>query len=123
MRLTVKTDDSSYKIEDFFRARRAIDKLGQLEDSEEEFGIDFITLFNTLKRRGVYIKRAFWPELGDYTEIHDTEVVHLDFVPDEEGIDDAIRNSWVLVFVRYYYGCPEYMYVRVRDMDDTWSAI
>ena len=97
--------------------------LDKYRDAEDEFNIDFITLFKTLKRRGAYIKRAFWPELGEYTEVNDTEVVHLDFVPDEEGIDDAIRDSWVLVFTYYYYGQPQHLYVRVRDMDDTWSAI
>lgn len=33
----------------------AIDKLGQLEDIEEELGIDLITLFKALKN-GVYVK-------------------------------------------------------------------
>jgi hypothetical protein len=33
-------------------------KLGQLEDVEEELGIDLITLFKALKQGGVYVKEG-----------------------------------------------------------------
>lgn len=42
-----------------------IEKLGQLEDLEEELGIDFITLFKALKN-GVYVKNEY---AYDYYEI------------------------------------------------------
>ena len=42
-----------------------IQKLGQLEDIEEELGIELITLFKALKQGGVYVKADF---LGD-TEV------------------------------------------------------
>ena len=54
MRLTKKYDDGSYGLEKV-NCETEI-KLGQLEDIEEELGIDLITLFKALKN-GIYIKK------------------------------------------------------------------
>lgn len=43
----------------------ALNKLGQLEDIEDELGVDLVTLFTALKDGGVYVKN----ELTEDTEI------------------------------------------------------
>ena len=54
MRLTKKmTDECGYWYES---DNHLTDKLGQLEDIEDELGIDLITLFKALKN-GIYIKK------------------------------------------------------------------
>lgn len=37
---------------------KSITKLGQLEDVEDELGIDLVTLFKALKQGGVYVKNG-----------------------------------------------------------------
>lgn len=63
MRLTIKTEDSSYKIGDFLRACKAIDKLGQLEDIEDRFGIDLAKAVELCERansqKAVYVKEKW----------------------------------------------------------------
>ena len=49
-----------------------VDKLGQLEDIEEELGIDLITLFEALKNK-VYSKH---PETGEVSRIILTELYY-----------------------------------------------
>lgn len=54
MRFTKKYDDGSYGLE---KVNCEVEKkLGQLEDIEDEIGIDLYTLFKALKN-GVYIKK------------------------------------------------------------------
>ena len=58
MRLTKKQDKKNYpyvydSFEDYFEGE-PINKLGKLEDVEEELGIDLITLSKILKR-GIYV--------------------------------------------------------------------
>lgn len=43
------------KVERYYLIENAVDKLGELEDIEEELGIDLITLF-TAKKEGIYYK-------------------------------------------------------------------
>lgn len=62
MRLTIKTDDSSYKIGDFLRACKAIDKLGQLEDIEEELSTDLATLAKAFKILKPYLEVCYYGE-------------------------------------------------------------
>ena len=63
-RLTEKVDEKEHSankyillgvLEDITKYFQGIDKLGQLEDIEEELGIDLITLFKALKN-GIYYK-------------------------------------------------------------------
>ena len=56
----------------------AFNKLGQLEDIEEELGIDLATLINVLKN-GIYDKQ------GKY------------YYPHLEYLDDEYRKEWILV--------------------------
>lgn len=55
MRYTLKDDEYWVKSDN---REKAIQKLGQLEDIEEELGIDLVTLFKVLKN-GVYYKNEF----------------------------------------------------------------
>ena len=43
-----------YELGEWADNEEALDKLGQLEDLEEEIGVDFITLSKILKQRFVY---------------------------------------------------------------------
>ena len=52
-----------------------VDKLGQLEDIEEELGIDLITLF---KVRQIYW-RIKYIDTGEYSDIEKSYRVYLDF--------------------------------------------
>ena len=54
MRLTNKAG-IAYSVEDFTNCYEAIDKLGRIEDTEEEFGIDLTTLFKALTN-GIYTR-------------------------------------------------------------------
>ena len=54
-RLTKESTPDYYSLEEDFVGEDAIQKLGQLEDIEEELGIDLITLFKALKN-GIYVK-------------------------------------------------------------------
>ena len=74
MRLTKKTgylnENPIYSVvadpkKAFVELNKVVQKLGQLEDAEDELGIDLITLFKALKQGGVYVKEDF---LGD-TEV------------------------------------------------------
>ncbi len=56
MRLTKKNQNSySYKTEGvYIESTECLNKLGQLEDIEDELGIDLITLFKALKQGYIY---------------------------------------------------------------------
>ncbi len=56
MRLTKKNQNSySYKTEGvYIESTECLNKLGQLEDIEEELGIDLATLFKALKQGYIY---------------------------------------------------------------------
>lgn len=63
-RLTRKINDRYFcaKQADEFDGSEFIEanqKLGQLEDIEDELGIDLVTLFKALKQGGVYVKERF----------------------------------------------------------------
>lgn len=46
----------AYEVEDFSNCYEAIDKLGELEDIEEKYDIDLITLFDILEKEQCYDK-------------------------------------------------------------------
>ena len=74
----------------------AIHKLGQLEDIEEELGIDLIILFKALKN-GIYIKP--WKEIKHTYEIRTaSDNIHL-FLLDENDNDYSFKDygkTWAL---------------------------
>ena len=57
MRLTYKRQDNKYEL--FFEIynQDCVNKLGKLEDIEDELGIDLITLFNALKQGHIWVKQ------------------------------------------------------------------
>ena len=66
MRLTDKNSDIGWNNKYYVKPSlfsengvKAIDKLGQLEDIEDELGIDLITLFKALKQEWIYRKDYF----------------------------------------------------------------
>lgn len=65
-----------------------LNKLGQLEDIEEELGIDLITLFKVFNGKDIFIKESYTGEIINrgsfypnvkYKEIHDGYCWHLKF--------------------------------------------
>lgn len=75
-------------------------KLSQLEDIEEEFGIDLITLFKALKN-GTYTKDYY-----DYKNPRRTELV----------CDD--KQEW---WIRWLCLGGQYEYFKVKDYGKTWA--
>ena len=73
-----------------------ITKLGQLEDIEEELGIDLLTLFKVLKN-GCYVKP--WKEIKYSYEIRTgSDNIHL-FLLDENDNDYSFKDygkTWAL---------------------------
>jgi len=96
MRLTKIRSDGQYLINEEVicngnRVDNALKKLGQLEDIEEELGIDLITLFKALKK-------GFYSKDGEYHHFS-----NLFF--DSEEIYDGYNN------VDYYF----------KDYGKTWA--
>lgn len=98
-----------------------INKLGQLEDIEEELGIDLITLFKVLSKGSVYINRAFCPEDETYLEVKGYKRITLHKVPNEEDINDFIKGNWVLDFSAIYGDYIVELVVNVKDYGRTWA--
>lgn len=105
MRLTKKSNKDSLgyePIEELIKQNNAspiIAKLGQLEDIEDELGIELITLFKALKK-GVYIKKAYLP-----------------FYPLALMREDY-SNHTTKYFV-FYKGKKKYL--KLRDYGKTWA--
>lgn len=58
-RLTQKRNNSYVFINgEFHNIGKHINKLGQIEDIEEELGIDLIMLFRALRKNGIWIKSS-----------------------------------------------------------------
>ena len=106
MRLTEKYEDFDIDDDNFEHPiikHRVIDhstdyedKLGQLEDIEEELGIDLITLFKALKN-GCYVKP--WTEIKYSYEIRTgSDNIHL-YLLDENDNDYSLKDygkTWAL---------------------------
>lgn len=70
----------------------AVDKLGQLEDIEEELGIDLITLFKAL-RDGVYCKGI--PFILRGLSIHTKDEIGMGFCDDREFFNEIpVLHLW-----------------------------
>lgn len=114
MRLTIKESVEDYKPKVAIVPTHNIivDKLGQLEDIEEELGIDLITLFKALKN-GFYVKKnnqiyklepeefviTFGKVLGHFITIQELYFEDLDGVLDTTGEKWFIENygeTWAL---------------------------
>lgn len=93
----------------------AIDKLGKLEDIEDELGIDLITLFKALKN-GIYISN----ERADKNEKYDIEDLWI-------GYSNGNRKSYELTWETWgghssgetYF--PYKRSVSTKDYGKTWA--
>lgn len=85
-------DDKNY-------TNACIDKLGQLEDIEEDLGIDLITIFKALNN-GIYIKDLEGNICKKYVKLDLLNGLLLFFAPDEyTGLGRTIcsyKKSWAL---------------------------
>lgn len=84
MRLTYKTDNGEYTgMPNYIPIRQALEKLSQLEDIEEELGIDLVTLFKALKN-GIYVSKndkRFIPIILCHEDLTlDLEIGYQDYV-------------------------------------------
>ena len=121
MRLTRKTKNgycvvvnNQFKIED-----KITNKLGPLEDIEDELGISLITLFKTFKNgvwaRGKVKKRIIQ---GSYYPIgKDMEMI--EYVPPQGIAWDFGRNQLVIVW-DYPDGNPK-LFCNLKDYGKTWA--
>lgn len=82
----------------------AIEKLGQLEDLEEEFGLDFITLFKALKY-GVYYYTSQNQLTHDYVWLYDNYV--------SASVRDKLSYSLLTCFQKQI--------LSFEDYGKTWS--
>ena len=98
MRLTKKYDDGSYGIEKCTNKHEI--KLGQLEDIEDELGIDLITLFKVINGGKVYNKKY-----GYYNscsvDTHDKTIYFENYETTERKPLDALKlqdygKTWAL---------------------------
>lgn len=84
-RLTKKQKDYYVSINgEFHNIGEHVNKLGQLEDIEEELGIDLITLFKALKN-------------GFYAEHRYIQQCYICFIDDEWAIVNLKNDEWWLL--------------------------
>ena len=102
MRLTIKIDDNEYLNNCF--PRKAYRKLGQLEDIEDELGIDLITFVKLITATIVYIKN--YPFSNDIEKAILLAVVRNDIEPFEHLVwfEDFDRNRYMFPLTRYGKG-------------------
>lgn len=112
MRLTEKNQNSySYKTEGvYIESTECLNKLGQLEDVEDELGIDLVTLFKALKN-GVYVK------LEDNEDIDFIEQVSMDNVMEEPCFYYCNENTINLGGLIH----PSYTELYFKDYGKTWA--
>lgn len=72
---------------------KSLNKLGQLEDIEEELGIDLITLFKALRQ-------FFAKDLDCYC-------------PRPISLFQDVRNEWYISWIGHYY--------KLKDYGKTWA--
>ena len=102
-RLTYKEKDNSYSADSDYLANQ---KLGQLEDIEEELGIDLITLFRALYC-GIWIKGR---------ENYETEY---DPVP---CLTNNGSKGWCFIInEQFEMTCLAIDYIYIKDYGKTWA--
>lgn len=83
----------------------AIEKLGQLEDIEEELGIDLITLIKVLN--AVLQKEHFWTKYDN--ELDET---------DDVKIGDEMNG---LLYIYFYWDNGKHLVFLLSDYGKTWA--
>lgn len=127
MRLTKKKDNCFVPVDYAggitYRATNCFQKLGQLEDIEDELGIDLITLFKVLKNNQFYVQNGFCPAAGEHWDLNKCyQLDYLDLVPEDEGIDEFIYGKWVLLYFEPEGELDGHdMCVRLEDYGKTWA--
>ena len=129
MRLTEKIEDETgyYYVGDYSLLHQLNDKLGQLEDIEEELGIDlsfFVSLFKDNTK--IYVKSAYCCEAGEVYDLNDYQVIwKISFDDTNEEVPDYAKdyaNKW---HIEFYVPCGEYesfLYVvNIKDYGKTWA--
>lgn len=104
-------------------------KLGKLEDKEDELGIDLETFLKVLKNKKIYVSDSYCTESGedygvyDYIEIEDVEYTEMsqeELMKAEYFKDYA--NCWVFIFRCYESYCDSYTcLVKLKDYGKTWA--
>lgn len=126
MRLTKKYDDGSYGLEKVDWETEK--KLGQLEDIEEELGIDLITLFKALKN-GCWIRYGFYgtcyldgkPTFIDSEHLHlSTESYYCERNSEEDYISEHWNKEPCLCLFDMEYETRDKI-ARVQDYGKTWA--
>lgn len=95
-----------------------LNKLGQLEDLEEELGIDLITLFKALKE-GIYITKDGYLHTGNIEKFDDKEKYNC------LVLNASYDNNYYLSDISHPYGDSECgdigCYVKTKDYGKTWA--
>ena len=97
MRLTEKDKNGNYYTTGE-NIGKAYPKLGQLEDIEEELGIDLITLFKALKQQKVWTKYMNEIDFCDYCEY-------------------MLKED----FIYFYWDSGKHLVFELKDYGKTWS--
>ena len=104
MRLTIKKNDSYYSQSKDFSD--LYNKLGQIEDYEEKFSIDALTLFKALEN-GIYVKsEIFYGNISTNTYLH-------------KPIDSICKDC--VVYEHYYEGETHYECCDFKDYGKSWA--
>ena len=110
---------ATYRINNAEKESKALTKLGQLEDIEEELGIDLITLFKVLEEKTAFYKGAVIPiwyepyQIGEYKE------------SDIRGIDlsnfhKSKRGNWCFdAYDHHNKLAPKNLFL--KDYGKTWA--
>lgn len=110
MRLTEKfTNACGGCYEPITNDREVCDKLGQLEDIEDELGIDLVTLFKALKNKELYWKTN---KYGIIKTTFDNESLR-----PEVSFDNYIDNEWSIGLVSNALSDDELL----KDYGKTWA--
>lgn len=87
-------------LSDYACAQYGINKLGQLEDIEDELGIDFITLHKALTDKW-FEKKHYYDDKAHRIVSHDGECTDLKRCVTEDGmewyLEDRITLDWCLL--------------------------
>lgn len=109
--------EGKYDVKDCVMMHNAIDKLGRIEDKEEELGIDLETFLKVLKNRHIYVSNSYHTEfrgehrIQDYIEIEN--IYYAEFSQEE--------LEWIFTFHVYddYASYP--CLVKLKDFGKTWA--
>ena len=126
-RLTRRVSPTSYQCSrpaDKFEGNeliRANQKLGKLEDIEQELGISLEVLFKALKQSKIWFKNYFYLNLGEVIEnnIEHQYIQGIEHCGNDDSNYEYCNNSWLLTFREEEYG--DLCVVKIKDYGKTWA--